>query len=52
MAATYEPIVVGSVEQEEELGAVLGEGYVRINTYPLRPGVTLVLYARRDLAGD
>jgi uncharacterized protein (TIGR03663 family) len=52
MSATYEPIVVGSVEQEEELNAVLGEGYVRINSYPLRPGVTLVLYARRDLAGD
>lgn len=52
MSGTYEPIVVGSVEQEEELGAALGEGYVRIKDYPLRPGVTLVLYARRDLAGD
>jgi uncharacterized protein (TIGR03663 family) len=52
MAATKEPIVVGSVEQEGELGAMLGEDYVRIDNYPLRPGVTLVLYARRDLAGD
>jgi uncharacterized protein (TIGR03663 family) len=51
MAATQEPILVGSVEQEEELSAMLGDAYTRINSYPLRPGVTLVLYARRDLVG-
>jgi uncharacterized protein (TIGR03663 family) len=51
MAATQEPIVVGSTEQEQELATTLGDAYIRIDSYPLRPGVTLVLYARRDLAG-
>jgi uncharacterized protein (TIGR03663 family) len=50
MAPTQEPIVVGTLEQEQELDAMLGDGYVRLNSYPLRPGVTLLLYARRDLA--
>jgi uncharacterized protein (TIGR03663 family) len=52
MAATQEPLVVGSVEQEQELETMLGERYQRLGTYPLRPGVTLLLYARRDLAGN
>jgi uncharacterized protein (TIGR03663 family) len=51
MAATQEPIIVGSLEQSAELEAMLGDRYVRLNSYPLRPGVTLLLYARRDLAG-
>ena len=50
MAPTQEPIVVGSLEQEPELNEMLGDRYVRLNSYPLRPGVTLLLYARRDLA--
>jgi uncharacterized protein (TIGR03663 family) len=49
MAATQEPIVVGSVDQEAELAMMLGDRYERVDSYPLRPGVTLVLYARRDL---
>ncbi len=49
MAETKEPLVVGSDDQDAELEAVLGDGYARVNSYPLRPGVTLVLYARRDL---
>jgi uncharacterized protein (TIGR03663 family) len=52
MAATQEPIVVGSVEQADELDAALGDRYLRINSYPLRPGVTLILYARSDLASQ
>lgn len=48
MAMTNEPIIVGSMEQEQELNAMLGDRYLRINSYPMRPGVTLVLYARRD----
>ena len=49
MAMTQEPIVVGSPEQEAELDEMLGASHVRLNSYPLRPGVTLILYARRDL---
>jgi uncharacterized protein (TIGR03663 family) len=52
MAMTQEPIVVGSLEQEQELDAMLGDGYLRLNTYPLRPGVTLILYARRELVQE
>jgi uncharacterized protein (TIGR03663 family) len=52
MVETQEPIVVGSVEQEQELDAALGDRYLRVNSYPLRPGVTLLLYARRDLVGQ
>ena len=52
MAATQEPIVVGSVEQEQELEVMLGERYQRVGSYPLRPGVTLLLYAWRDLVGN
>jgi uncharacterized protein (TIGR03663 family) len=47
------PIVISSesqeMEQPDQLAAVLGDRYVRVNSYPLRPGVTLVLYARADL---
>lgn len=50
MATTQEPIVVGTLDQSEELDAMLGDRYVLINSYPLRPGVTLILYAWRALA--
>lgn len=49
MAETKEPLVVGSEDQEVELAAALGDRYARVDSYPLRPGVTLVLYAWRDL---
>jgi hypothetical protein len=49
MTATSEPIIVGSIDQEQELTEMLGDDYVRIHSYPLRPGVTLVLFARREL---
>ncbi len=43
-----ERLVIGSEAQEFELQTLLGERYRRIDAYPLRSGVTLVLYARRD----
>jgi uncharacterized protein (TIGR03663 family) len=49
VAVLNEPLVLGSESQQEELEAVLGERYRRIDSYPLRPGVTLVLYGRADL---
>jgi len=44
-----EPIVVGNETQEAEMRAALGDAYQRVGAYALRPGVILVLYARRDL---
>jgi uncharacterized protein (TIGR03663 family) len=49
------PVVVSSEKQEAEQSAdlqtALGDRYQRLNPYRLRPGVTLVLYAKRELAG-
>ncbi|HEY0406966.1 MAG TPA: glycosyltransferase family 39 protein, partial [Pyrinomonadaceae bacterium] len=46
-----EPLIICSEQQETELKNLYGieDDYRRINSYPLRPGVTLVLYARRNL---
>jgi uncharacterized protein (TIGR03663 family) len=49
IAVADEPLVLASDSQELELEAVLAGRYIRIDSYPLRPGVTLVLYARNDL---
>lgn len=49
MTTTNEPVVVGSVEQEAELETVLDSRYRMVGSYPLRPGVTLVLYAKKEL---
>lgn len=38
-------------DQYQKLRPVLAAEYVEAGTYPLRPGVTLVLFERRDLAG-
>jgi uncharacterized protein (TIGR03663 family) len=46
---TQEPIVIGQSDQEDQLRTTLGDGYRRVGSYDLRPGVVLVLYARRDL---
>jgi uncharacterized protein (TIGR03663 family) len=46
---TQEPIVIGQSDQETELRNTLGDGYQRVGFYDLRPGVVLVLYARRNL---
>ncbi|MDT5122114.1 MAG: hypothetical protein QOC96_1596 [Acidobacteriota bacterium] len=48
------PVVVSSekqeVEQSAELQTALGDRYQRLDSYRLRPGVTLVLYAKKELA--
>lgn len=46
---TNDPLVIASDDQHETLDLLLGERYERIGSYRLRPGVQLVLYARRDL---
>ncbi len=38
-------------DQYQKLRPILAAEYVEAGTYPLRPGVTLVLFERRDLAG-
>jgi uncharacterized protein (TIGR03663 family) len=53
---TTEPIIIGSKAQEEELKTNYGDRYQMVNSgvddgaYPLRPGVDLVLYVRKDVA--
>jgi predicted membrane-bound mannosyltransferase len=52
---TNEPVIIGSESQEEQLKLTYGDRYDRLNSgmddgaYPLRPGVDLVLYVRRDV---
>jgi uncharacterized protein (TIGR03663 family) len=41
-----EEIIVASETQEHELIPLLAHNYRRVGSYPLRPAVTLVLYAR------
>jgi uncharacterized protein (TIGR03663 family) len=41
-----------SEDQAEKLRETLGAAYVEVGTYSLRPGVDLVLFERRDLAGQ
>ena len=45
-------IVVAAPAQEMALQSSLGQDYQRIDVYPLRPAVSLVLYARRALGGS
>ncbi len=57
LGSYYDPkttlVVIGKEEQLPQLQSVLGDNYERVGgLYPLRPGVNLVLYARRDLAAD
>jgi uncharacterized protein (TIGR03663 family) len=53
---TTEPVIIGSMAQEEELKATYGDRYQLVNSgvddgaYPLRPGVDLLLYVRKDVA--
>lgn len=52
---TNEPIIVGSMAQEDALKATYGDRYDLVSSgedegaYPLRPGVDLLLYVRRDV---
>ncbi|HEX8127833.1 MAG TPA: hypothetical protein VF527_01945, partial [Pyrinomonadaceae bacterium] len=47
---TTDAIIITSAAQSAEMQAMNGAHYQRIGTYPMRPGVVLNLYARRDLA--
>ena len=53
---TTEPIIIGSKAQEEQLKSTYGDRYDLLSSgvdegaYPLRPGVDLLLYVRRDVA--
>jgi uncharacterized protein (TIGR03663 family) len=56
MTPTNEPIILGSENQRAELQATYGERYQQVRSgldqmggYALRPGVSLLLYARKDL---
>lgn len=46
---TNSSLVIINTTQEPSLLPMLEGHYTRINTYPLRPGVVLALYARQDL---
>jgi uncharacterized protein (TIGR03663 family) len=56
IVATSEPIIIGSMAQEEQLKTTYGDRYVLVNSgmdegsYGLRPGVDLLLYVRKDVA--
>jgi len=49
IVSTQDAIVIGDTSQEPELHKSLGNDYVRVDSYDLRPGVVLVLFARRDM---
>jgi uncharacterized protein (TIGR03663 family) len=55
LSSYYDPgktlAVIGREDQLPQLQRTLADNYARVGTvYPLRPGVNLVLFARRDLA--
>jgi uncharacterized protein (TIGR03663 family) len=54
---TNEPLIIGSQAQAEQLKLTFGDRYQLLSSglneegsYPLRPGVDLLLYVRRDVA--
>jgi uncharacterized protein (TIGR03663 family) len=56
MAASTEPIIIARQDQAAEVQSTFGDRYLQIQSgfnpagsYPLRPGVDLLLYARREL---
>lgn len=55
MSASSEPLIIASESQGEEVQATFGEQYQRVisgfnaaGSYPLRPGVNLLLYVRHE----
>lgn len=46
---TNSSLIIINTSQEPEMLPTLEGRYNRVQTYPLRPGVVLVLYARKDL---
>jgi uncharacterized protein (TIGR03663 family) len=51
VASPNEPIVIVSDRQEAQAQPLLGGRYQRVGSYELRPGATLILYVRNELAG-
>jgi len=56
MSASTEPVIIASAGQTEEIAAAFGDRYKLVHSgfnatgsFPLRPGVDLLLYARREL---
>jgi uncharacterized protein (TIGR03663 family) len=49
MMTTSEPLIISREDQSAQLQATLGDRYRKVGSYVLRPGVTLILFARRDL---
>jgi uncharacterized protein (TIGR03663 family) len=49
MTTASEPLIISRDDQSAQLQASLGERYRKVGSYVLRPGVTLVLYARNDI---
>ena len=57
LSTYYDPqktlAVIGREDQLPQLQRTLGDAYARVgDIYPLRPGVNLVLFARRDLVAE
>lgn len=56
IVATNEPLIIGSLAQDEQLKETYGDRYVLVSSakddgsYDLRPGVDLLLYVRKDVA--
>jgi predicted membrane-bound mannosyltransferase len=46
---TTDAVIIASDKQTAEMQATNGAQYQLVGSYPMRPGVTLQLYARRDL---
>jgi uncharacterized protein (TIGR03663 family) len=42
-------VVIGSTDQDAQLQQLLGNTYIQLGTYTLRPGVDLVLYAQHNM---
>ncbi len=49
VAPTNSALIIINSNQEMEMLPTLEGRYTRVNSYPLRPGVMLVLYARNDI---
>lgn len=56
MTTSAEPVIIASEGQGAEMEATFGDQYQQVNSgfnsagsYPLRPGVNLLLYVRRDI---
>ncbi|HXD33994.1 MAG TPA: flippase activity-associated protein Agl23 [Pyrinomonadaceae bacterium] len=52
VALTTEAVIIASEGQKAEIQQTFGDRYRQVNSkFPLRPGVDLLLYVRKDLAG-